>query len=149
MAQVVIGSDHGAFELKQAMVAHLQSLGKEVIDVGTHDGSRCDYPDIASLVCKEVLEKTIPGILLCGTGIGISIAANKHQNIRCALCHDHYTAKLCRQHNDANVLAIGGRTCGIEVAKEMVETFLSTPFEGDRHASRLAKIAAIEKSSAL
>ena len=112
---------------------------------------RCDYPDISADVCQTLLsapeDANALGILVCGTGIGISIAANKVRGIRCALCHDHYSALMCRKHNNANVIALGGRTTGEEVAKEIVETFLQTAFEGGRHAERVGKIMTQEQSS--
>eukprot|EP00003_Mantamonas_plastica_P030585 TRINITY_DN7659_c0_g1_i1.p1 TRINITY_DN7659_c0_g1~~TRINITY_DN7659_c0_g1_i1.p1 ORF type:complete len:200 (+),score=46.30 TRINITY_DN7659_c0_g1_i1:20-619(+) len=146
--KVIIGSDHGGYDLKMVLVEFLQEQGWDVTDVGTDNGERCDYPDIAQKVGLEVVAGSFPcGILLCGTGIGISIAANKIQGIRCALAHDHYSASLCRKHNDANILALGGRTTGPEVAKEIVMTYLETEFEGGRHAKRLAKMTSIEEGS--
>lgn len=144
--KVAVGSDHGGYVLKQELIGHLRRQGHEVVDVGTHDGTtRCDYPDIAYAACAKVLAgECARAVLLCGTGIGISIAANKLRGIRCALCHDHFTALMCRQHNDANALAIGGRTTGPEVAKEIADTFLATPFLGEHHVPRLDKIALIE-----
>eukprot|EP01126_Amoeba_proteus_P040751 TRINITY_DN4364_c0_g1_i11.p1 TRINITY_DN4364_c0_g1~~TRINITY_DN4364_c0_g1_i11.p1 ORF type:complete len:110 (-),score=17.60 TRINITY_DN4364_c0_g1_i11:313-642(-) len=107
---------------------------------------KCDYPDVAKTLCSRIANGEFErGILLCGTGIGISISANKIPGIRCALCHDHYTAMMSRQHNDANVLALGGRTTGEEVAKEIVDTFLGTEFLGMRHATRVHKISQLEK----
>jgi ribose 5-phosphate isomerase B len=145
LKRVVIGCDHGALQLKDELVAFLTSLKYPVQDVGVHTTDRVDYPDIAATVCGSVLSgEADAGIVLCGTGIGISIAANKHHGIRCALCHDHYTATLSRQHNDANVLAIGGRVTGVEVAKELTQAWLTTDFEGGRHSGRVAKIAKLE-----
>lgn len=141
--QIFIGSDHGGFEMKKALTDYLRSKEVALNDVGTNTTNSCDYPDIAKNLCKQLLTSPSPedlGILICGTGIGISIAANKVPGIRCALCHDHFTAKMCRQHNNANVLALGGRTTGIEVAKEIVDTFLMEGFEGGRHARRVDKI---------
>ena len=146
--KIAIGSDHGAFELKEMLIAHLRAAGHEIVDVGIYEVKRVDYPDIAVAICEKVTSGECErGIALCGTGIGISIACNKVNGIRCALCHDHFTAKLCRQHNNANVLSMGGRTTGPEVAKEIVDTFLTTEFEGDRHTTRLEKIAAIEAAN--
>eukprot|EP00727_Mastigamoeba_balamuthi_P001141 m51a1_g11023 putative ribose 5-phosphate isomerase (150) ;mRNA; r:409351-410070 len=143
--KIALGTDHGGFTLKPTVVDVLKKAGHEIIDVGTYDGSRCDYPDIAQAACSQVLSGNADrAILMCGTGIGISIAANKINGIRCALVHDHYTALMCRQHNDANVLAIGGRTMGPEVAKEVVEVFLSTAFLGEHHTARVGKISALE-----
>ncbi|KAH0790237.1 ribose 5-phosphate isomerase B [Histomonas meleagridis] len=144
--KIVIGCDHGGFDYKDRIVALLKSLGHEVIDVGTNDGTTSvDYPDYAEAAAKEIVEgRAERGILICGTGIGISIAANKVKGIRCAVVHDHYTAQLTRQHNDANMIAFGARVIGIEVAYDIVRTFLTTDFEGGRHAARIAKITAIE-----
>jgi ribose 5-phosphate isomerase B len=147
--RIAIASDHGGFLLKQEMVPFLRSL-KEVAhveDLGPINADRVDYPDFAKLVAETVNSgKANFGIVICGSGIGVSIAANKVNGIRCALCHDHYTAKMARLHNDANVLAFGERCTGIDVAKDMVDTFLSTAFEGGRHCQRLEKIAAMEKA---
>eukprot|EP00397_Hematodinium_sp_SG-2012_P066514 GEMP01099976.1.p1 GENE.GEMP01099976.1~~GEMP01099976.1.p1 ORF type:complete len:160 (+),score=32.06 GEMP01099976.1:42-482(+) len=141
---VILGCDHGGFTLKEILKAHLTEKNIQVEDVGTFSADRVDYPDIAATLCAKVKEHGTKGILLCGTGIGISIAANKINGIRCALCHDQYTAKMCRNHNDANVLSLGGRTTGDEVAKDIVDTFLNTPFEGGRHADRVGKIMNLE-----
>lgn len=146
--KIAIGSDHGAFALKQELIPYIRAAGHEIVDVGVYEEKRVDYPDIAVAICAKVTSGECErGIALCGTGIGISIACNKVNGIRCALCHDHFTAKLCRMHNNANVLAMGGRTTGPEVAKEIVDAFLTTAFEGDRHVARLEKIAAIEKAN--
>ena len=115
-------------------------------DVGCHSATRCDYPDIAALAGAATLAETNTlqrGIVVCGSGIGISIAANKVPGVRCALLHDHYGAVMCRKHNNANMIALGGRTTGIEIAKEIVDAFLSTEFEGGRHADRVGKIMAM------
>eukprot|EP01107_Rhizomastix_libera_P002012 TRINITY_DN1349_c0_g2_i1.p1 TRINITY_DN1349_c0_g2~~TRINITY_DN1349_c0_g2_i1.p1 ORF type:complete len:415 (-),score=106.68 TRINITY_DN1349_c0_g2_i1:33-1250(-) len=142
--RVIIGCDHGGFGLKQEIIANIKDYDFE--DVGVYKNERVDYPDYASAVCTRVASgEFASGIVVCGTGIGISIAANKFNGIRCALCHDHFTAKLTRQHNDANVLALGGRTTGPEVALEIVRTFLETDFDGGRHKERIAKISEIEK----
>ena len=151
--RVFIGSDHGGYAMKEELKAYITSLGHTVCDKGTFSGDKAvDYPDIAEAVCTALLQakKYCPdeemyGVLVCGTGIGISIAANKIAGIRCALCHSHYDAAMTRCHNDANVIAFGGRTTGIEVAKEMVQAFLSTPFSGAHHTARVAKVAALEK----
>eukprot|EP00389_Voromonas_pontica_P010830 GDKH01016509.1.p2 GENE.GDKH01016509.1~~GDKH01016509.1.p2 ORF type:complete len:151 (-),score=29.96 GDKH01016509.1:73-525(-) len=139
---IIIGSDHAGFQMKEALKSFVESLGIGAVkDMGAHSEERCDYPDFARTVCKEVLAtENAAGILVCGSGIGISIAANKVDGIRCALCHDHYTAKMSRLHNDANCIAIGGRVVGLDVAKDMVQVFLSTAFEGGRHADRVKKI---------
>eukprot|EP00946_MAST-07B_sp_MAST-7B-sp1_P001872 g1872.t1 len=141
---VVVGSDHGGFELKVQIVEHLKAQGVVVEDVGCHSAARCDYPDIASLAGKAVAEgRCAQGIVVCGSGIGISIAANKVPGIRCALLHDHYGAVMCRRHNNANMMALGGRVTGVEVAKEIVDAFLSTEFDGGRHEARVGKIMSI------
>lgn len=142
---IVIGCDHGAFELKTVLIEHLQSLGKEVEDCGTYDTQSVDYPDIAEKVCAEVnTGKYEFGILLCGTGIGISIAANKIDGIRCALVSDEFSAKMTRRHNNANVIAMGGRVLGPELAKSILDAFMSAEFEGGRHQKRVDKIHALE-----
>ena len=141
---VVIGSDHGGFFLKEEIKRFLEELGKSFEDVGTFSADSVDYPDIAKTVAKKVVENKSIGILICGTGIGMSIAANKVKGIRCALCHDAYTAEFARRHNDANIIAFGGRTTGVEIAKQMVKIFLSTPFDGGRHQRRINKITELE-----
>ncbi len=137
-----IGSDHGGFDLKQEIMELLEAKGFEYKDFGCYDKDAIDYPDVAKPVAKAVLDGTIDkGILICGTGIGISIAANKFKGIRCALCSDHFSAVATREHNDANILAMGGRNTGPEVAKDIVMAFLTTEFSGDeRHARRISKI---------
>ncbi len=142
---VVVGSDHGGFRLKESVVEFLKAKGIEVYDAGVFSEESCDYPDIAKEVALRVADENGTfGILICGTGIGMSIAANKIKGIRCALCHDAYTAEYARRHNNANIIAFGGRTTGIEIAKQMVEIFLSTPFDGGRHERRVKKIEAME-----
>jgi len=144
---VVIGSDHGGYELKEHIKSHLNMYYIKYNDVGCEENESCDYPDIAHKVCNKLLNETNKkfanknqyGILICGTGIGISMAANKLSGIRCALCVDEYTARMARNHNNANVLALGGRTTGMETAKAIVGTFLNEKFEGGRHARRIAK----------
>ena len=140
---VIIGSDHGGFDLKVQISDYLKTKGFEVEDVGCHTATRCDYPDIAGLAGRATLDDSNTlqrGIVVCGSGIGISIAANKVPGVRCALLHDHYGAVMCRKHNNANMTALGGRTTGIEIAKEIVDAFLSTEFEGGRHEGRVEKI---------
>ena len=145
---VAIGCDHGGYELKKEIIAHLTQNGVEFKDFGTYDGNSVDYPDIAKLVCKSILDGECEnGILVCGTGIGISIAANKHKGIRAAVCSDEFSAKFTRLHNDANVLCLGGRVVGPGLACELVDIFLSTGFEGGRHALRVDKITAIENEN--
>ena len=144
--KITIGSDHGAVELKDAVKKVLAELEVEVNDVGTFGTDAVDYPDIAEKVCAEVLSgKADKGIVLCGTGIGISIAANKIHGIRCALCNDVFSAKMSREHNDANVLAMGGRVMGIGPASEIIKAWVTTDFSnGERHIKRIKKIHELE-----
>ena len=142
---IAIGSDHGGYELKQEIMAHLKETGVEFRDYGTFTTDSCDYPDYAQKVCAAVnAGEAKYGILICGTGIGISMAANKIHGIRAALCGDYFSAKYTRKHNDANVLCLGGRTIGPGLACELVDVFLSTDFEGGRHQRRVDKIMALE-----
>ncbi len=144
--KICIGADHGGFALKSEIITHLKQKGYEISDVGTYDLNSCDYPDIAELVCAEVLEgKAVKGILVCGTGIGISISANKIKGIRCALLSDVFSAKATREHNDTNVMALGARVIAGGLACEVVDAFLQTPFSNDeRHIKRIDKITKIE-----
>ena len=144
--KITIGCDHGALELKEEVKRMLAERSEvEVNDIGVYTAESVDYPDIAAKVCAEITAgRSVFGILLCGTGIGVSIAANKIHGIRAALCGDVYSAKMARQHNDANVLALGGRVLGFGPAGEIVRAFLETPFEGGRHARRVGKIMALE-----
>ena len=138
--KVAIGCDHGGFELKESILNYLKSRENiTVLDFGTNNGeSSVDYPDFAQKVSESIQQKEADcGILICGTGIGISIAANKFKGIRAALCHDEYTARMSKAHNNANVLAIGGRTTGPATALEIVKVWLDTPFEGGRHERRI------------
>ena len=142
---LAIGSDHGGFALKQEIMAHLRDKGIEFKDFGTYTEESCDYPDYGEAVARAVASGECErGIAVCGTGIGISIAMNKVRGIRAALCGDCYSAEMTRRHNDANVLALGGRVVGAGLALKIVDTFLETPFEGGRHARRVAKIHEIE-----
>ena len=145
--KITIGSDHGAVQLKEEVKMVLKEYGDvEVKDVGTFGTDSVDYPDIAEKVCGDVVSGNADrGIVLCGTGIGISIAANKIKGIRCALCNDVFSAKMSRQHNDANVLAMGGRVMGFGPAGEIVRAFVEGKFEGGRHERRVNKIMALEK----
>ncbi len=142
---VGIASDHAGVELKATLVAMLHDLGMEVLDLGTDGPDSVDYPDFADALAGAMTDgRAGRGILICGTGIGIAMAANRHRNIRAATCHDTTDARLARQHNDANVLALGARTTGLEVAQDCVRVFLDTAFEGDtnpRHVRRVAKIS--------
>jgi ribose 5-phosphate isomerase B len=138
---VAIAADHGGFDLKESLLPALQASGVAALDLGTMSREAVDYPDIAdALAAALAAGRAQRGILICGTGIGISIAANRHPGIRAALCHDGLTARLARQHNDANVLVLGGRVIGFETAKDCLANFLNTPFEGGRHARRVAKL---------
>ncbi len=138
---VAIASDHGGYEMKTALKEELSSLGYAVLDLGTDSPESVDYPDFAHALAEAVTQgKAGRGVLVCGSGIGVSIAANRHSGIRAALCHNAETARLSRQHNDANVLALGERIIGMDVARECLKAFLETEFEGGRHARRVAKI---------
>ncbi len=143
--KVAIGCDHGALALKEHVKKVLTDLGAEVDDLGTFTEESVDYPDVAEQVCAKVVSGGAErGVVLCGTGIGISIAANKIRGIRCALCGEAYSARMARAHNDANVLALGGRVLGPELAGDVVRMFFTTDFEGGRHARRIGKIIALE-----
>ncbi|HIT19381.1 MAG TPA: ribose 5-phosphate isomerase B [Candidatus Fimivivens faecavium] len=144
---IALGSDHGGFQLKEEIKGHLTAIGMEFRDFGTLDGASCDYPDIAEAVAKAVASGEYDrGLLFCGTGIGISIAANKVKGIRAACCSDCFSAKYTRLHNDANILCLGGRVVGPGLATEMVDLFLETKFEGGRHEGRIDKIRKIEEN---
>lgn len=145
--KITIGSDHGAVDLKEEVKMVLKEFGDiEIKDVGTFGTDSVDYPDIAEKVCADVVSGAADrGIVLCGTGIGISIASNKIKGIRCALCGDVYSARMSREHNNANVLALGGRVTGFGPAGEIVRVWVTTEFTGGRHARRVDKIMALEK----
>jgi ribose 5-phosphate isomerase B len=146
--KVAVGSDHGGLDLKKVVDEVLAAEGIQVIDIGTNSPDPVDYPDYALEVAKLVRDGAADlGILVCGTGIGMSIAANKVPGIRAALAWDIFTARMARRHNNANVLALGGRVTGPELAKEIVRTFVREPFEAGRHEKRVNKIARIEKES--
>jgi ribose 5-phosphate isomerase B len=144
--KIGLASDHGGFELKEELKAFLISLGVEPMDMGTFNEDSVDYPDFGIFVAEKVsrgeLEK---GILICGTGIGMSIVANKFPKVRAALANDLYSSRCSREHNDANILIVGGRIVGKGLAKEIVKIWLETPFAGGRHKRRLEKIEALEK----
>tara|TARA_B100002003_G_scaffold248685_1_gene283055 strand:+ start:690 stop:1130 length:441 start_codon:yes stop_codon:yes gene_type:complete len=138
---VAIASDHAGYEMKTALREEISSLGYGVLDLGTDGPDSVDYPDFAHALAEAIIKGLAErGVLVCGSGIGVSITANRHPGIRAALCHNVETARLSRQHNDANVLALGGRIVGIEVARNCLKTFLETEFEGGRHARRVAKM---------
>jgi len=140
--RIAIASDHAALELKAALVAWLGEAGHDVSDLGPHDGTSVDYPDYGYKLGRAVAAgEAERGIALCGSGIGISIAVNRNPACRCALVSEPLSAKLSREHNDANVIAMGARLVGIEMAKACVEAFLSTEFGGDRHARRVTKLS--------
>ncbi len=144
---IAIASDHGGFALKQELLALLKEKGYEYNDLGCYDTQSVDYPAYAAAVCREVLEgRAEKGVLVCGTGIGMSIAANKFPGIRAALVTDCYSAEMTRQHNDANVACFGGRTVGPELARRMLAIFLETPFSGqEKHARRIGQIRELER----
>jgi ribose 5-phosphate isomerase B len=144
--KIAIASDHGGFELKEVLKAYLLSLAVEVSDLGTHNEASVDYPDFGIQVSEKVSRGEVErGILVCGSGIGMSVVANKFPRVRAALVHDLFSAKLSREHNDANILVLGGRLVGKDLAKEIVRVWLETPFTGGRHQKRLDKIAALER----
>ena len=141
--KIAIASDHGGFELKEELKQHYTGLNLN--DLGTYSTESVDYPDIADKMAQEILTKKADlGILICGTGIGMSIAANKVRGVRAALCADYFSAKYTRLHNNANIICMGARTLGSGVALELVDLFLNTPFEGGRHEKRVAMIQDME-----
>ncbi|MBN2723089.1 MAG: ribose 5-phosphate isomerase B [Deltaproteobacteria bacterium] len=147
MKKIYIGADHGGFDLKSELCEYLTTTFVEFEDIGVYNTDSVDYPDIATKVCKMVdSDPNSLGVLMCGTGIGISIAANKHRNIRAALCSDTYSARMARAHNDSNVLCMGGRVVGSELAKDILSTFLKSEFEGGRHKRRIDKISELENN---
>ena len=147
---IAVGSDHGGFELKQAMLIHLNEVGVEFKDFGVFCDESADYPDIAVQVAEAVARGDYEkGLLFCGTGVGISIAANKVTGIRAANCHDVFSAQMSREHNDANILAMGGRVIGPGLAAMILDVWLSTDFAGGRHGRRIGKISAYEQGRPL
>ena len=140
MTKIIIGSDHGGFNLKTSIIEHLKNNGVEVVDLGCYSNESCDYPVVATKVAKEVLETGEKGILICGTGIGVSITANRFEGIRASHCTDTYTARMTRLHNDSNVLCLGERITGVGLALDIVEVWLNTEFEGGRHQKRIDMI---------
>lgn len=144
--KIAIGSDHGGVDLKEEIINFLKQQNYDVKDFGTNSNKSCDYPDYALPVAEAIAAKEFDfGILICGTGIGISIAANKVPGVRAALCSDTFSAHATREHNNANILTLGARTTGTGLALDIVKTFLNSKFEGDRHQVRIDKITAIEK----
>lgn len=147
--KIVIGSDHAGFQLKNAMGDVIRALGHSVLDVGAFNENPSDYPDFASAVGRAVLDRTAErGVLICGSGVGASVAANKLRGIRAAVCHDSYSARQGVEHDDMNVLVLGSRIIGTKLAEDLVKAFLSATFTNEeRHKRRLAKIAALEQSN--
>jgi ribose 5-phosphate isomerase B len=138
---IAIASDHAGYDLKTTLAQELAEMGYEVLDLGTDGSQSVDYPDFGSSLAEVIRTGEVErGILICGTGIGMSMAANRHPGVRAAVCWDETSARLTREHNDANVLALGARLLGVEVAKDCLRTFLSTDFAGGRHAGRVAKL---------
>ncbi len=143
---MVLGSDHAGFELKEDLKAYLQEKGVEVVDLGVPDETPVDYPDIGQRVAEKISRGEFSrGILICGSGIGMSIVANRFPRVRGALCHDLYAARISREHNNANLLVLGGRVTGKGLAREILRVWLETEFQGGRHQKRLEKIQALEK----
>ncbi len=144
--QVAIGSDHRGYHVKSALIQFLEQLGHEVLDTGTHDNESVDYPDIASVVGHKVAQREVDrGILICGSGIGMAIAANKINGVRAATCHDDFSAEMSRRHNDTNVLCLSADMLGERLMDHLVENWLNTDFEGGRHARRVEKISQLER----
>ncbi|MFR9241961.1 MAG: ribose 5-phosphate isomerase B [Clostridium baratii] len=144
--KIALGSDHGGFKLKNEIISYLKENGYEIKDFGTYTTESCDYPEYAEKVAEVVANKEFDfGILVCGTGIGISMSANKVSGIRAALCSDTFSAHATREHNNANILALGERVVGPGLAIDIVKTFLNSEFEGGRHQNRIDKISEIEK----
>ena len=144
--RIAVGSDHAAVGMRQALVAHLEDRGHTVHEAGPEEGQRVDYPDLAAQVAYKVARSEVDlGVLLCGTGIGMSMAANKVRGVRAALVHDHFTARMAAQHNRANVLCLGARLMAVPYGIQLVDEWLETPFEA-RHEARLNKLHAIENT---
>lgn len=141
MEKIAIGSDHGGFELKQQLINHYKNQGLNLIDMGTRSSDSCDYSDIANEMADSILSGQVDlGILICGTGIGISIAANRHKGIRAAILYDDFTAEVARVHNNANIIAFGGRTMRFEDVVKRIDIFLHAQYEGGRHQRRIDKL---------
>ncbi len=139
--QVAVASDHAGYQLKTALIQYLEENGYEPVDLGTDSTDSVDYPDFGEKLAKGIINGSWErGALVCGTGIGMSIAANRHKGVRAALCHDAVSARLSREHNDANVIVLGARTINEQTAKECLGTFLTTSFEGGRHERRVSKL---------
>lgn len=141
MSRIAVGSDHAGFGLKSTLAEQLRDAGHDVVDLGAHDRTSVDYPDFGTAVANAVVQGDVEiGVCVCGSGIGISIAANRVRGARAALVHDVTTARLSREHNNANIICFGERLIGVEVAKEALDVFLATPFAGGRHQGRVAKL---------
>ena len=140
MAKIIVGSDHGGFNLKREIIEHLKKQNYEILDLGCYTQESCDYPVVAKTVAEEVLATNGKGILLCGTGIGVSIVANRFDGIRASHCTDTFTARMTRMHNDSNILCLGERITGIGLALDIVDIWLNTEFEGGRHQKRIDMI---------
>lgn len=139
--EIALGCDHGGLELKKELLPLLERAGHSIVDFGTFTEDSVDYPDFADQVCAALKEnRCARGILICGTGIGMSIAANRHRHIRAALCHEAFTARMSREHNDANILCLGARVLGIAIALDIVRIWLETEFVGGRHLRRINKM---------
>lgn len=138
--KIIIGSDHGGYRLKNEIIGHLNTLGYEVVDLGCYSSESCDYPPIAQAVAKEVIANNERGILVCGTGIGMSIAANRYKGVRASHCTDTFTARMTRMHNNSNILCLGERITGTGLALDIVDIWLNTEFEGGRHQKRIDMI---------
>ena len=145
MKKIAIASDHGGFDLKENIIAFLLKKGFEIDNLGTHSTDSVDYPDYGIRLAQAITDKKfVRGILICGTGVGMSIVVNRFPGIRGTLCSDVYTAKMCREHNDSNILILGGRVIGVSLALEILDIWLNTEFEGGRHQRRLDKIKEID-----
>ena len=143
---IAVCCDHGGLSLKQEVLRHLEEKGLEYKDFGTNSPESCDYPDIVKPLCQAIQRgECDKGVIICGTGIGISMAANKMKGIRAALCHDSFSAEFTRRHNDSNIIAFGARVIGPGLALQLLDIFLNTPFEGGRHARRVEKMMALEQ----
>ncbi len=146
--KIIIGCDHAGYPLKLKVIEHLKERGIESIDVGTNSTDSCDYPIYAKALCKKIQDGEAEfGILICGTGIGMSLVANKHKGIRAACCSDTFSARLTRLHNDANVLCFGERVVGLGLALDLVDNFIDAEYEGGKHAKRVGMITEIENES--
>jgi ribose 5-phosphate isomerase B len=146
---IVVGCDHSALDLKKAVISHIESKGYDIIDVGTYTSDSCNYPDYAHAACEKIRSgEAARGVLICGTGIGMSMAANKHRGIRAAVCSDTFSARMTRMHNDANVLCFGARVVGEGLALDIVDAYLDAEYLGERHQKRVDMLTAIEDSEA-